>query len=83
MQGAVHVVVDSRDHGNLKMISCEYLWRLINVNVSLFPVFIDVVLHLVEVNIWRPTVNINDSQEQVLCRHHNFFKLLLQMLGAP
>ena len=83
MQRAVHIVIDSRDHRNLKMIPSEDLRWLVDVNMPLFPVFIDVVLHFVEVDIRRPTVDINNGQEQILCGHHHFPELLLHMLGAP
>lgn len=83
MQRAVHIVINSRNHRHLKMIPSEDLRWLVDVNVSLFPVLVDMVLDFVEVNIRRPTVDVNNGQEQVLCRYHHFPELLLQMLGAP
>lgn len=65
------------------MVSGEDLGRLVDVNVSLLPVFVNVVFNFVEVDIRRPTVDVNDRQEQVFGWYHHLFEFLLQMLGAP
>ena len=61
MQRAVHIVIDSRDDRHLKVVSGENLRRLVDIDVSFFPVVIDVVLDLVEIDTRRPAVDVNDG----------------------
>jgi hypothetical protein len=65
------------------VVSGENLWRLVDVDVSFFPVVVDVVLDLVEIDVGRPAVDVDDGQEEILSRDHHFFEFLLQVLGAP
>jgi hypothetical protein len=77
MQRAVHIVIDSGDDRHLKVVSGENLRRLVNIDVSFFPVVVDVVLDLVEIDTRRPAVDVNDGQEKVLSRDHHVFEFLL------
>ena len=61
MQRAVHIVIDSGDDRHLKVVSGENLRRLVDIDVSFFPVVIDVVLDLVEIDTRRPAVDVNDG----------------------
>ena len=83
MQWAVHVVIDSGNDWNFKMVSGKYLRRLVNINMSVLPILYNVVLHFVEVNVRSPTIYINDSQKQVFSWYHHFFELFLHVLSAP
>ena len=65
------------------MISGEDLGRLIDENVSVFPVVSDVVLHFVEVHVRGPAVDIDDGQEKVFSWHHHLPELFLQMFCTP
>lgn len=65
------------------MVSGEDLRWLVDENVSVLPVVSDVVLNLVEVNVWGPAVDIDDGQEKVFSRHHDLLELFLQVFCAP
>ncbi len=56
----MHVIVYSGNYWNFKMISGENLRRLINENVSFLPVLSDVIFNFIEVNVWSPTVDIDN-----------------------
>lgn len=61
MHGAMHVVINSGDHWHFEIVPGEDLGRLVNVNMSFLPVIQNMIFHFIEVNTWRPTVNINNG----------------------
>lgn len=78
-----YMVISSREGGNIKLVSSEELIGLVNVVVTFFPIFINMVLQLVHINIRHPTVNIHDSQIKILGAKIQVLKFGLHLLSAP
>lgn len=79
----MHVIINSRNYRNFEVISCEYLRRLVNKNMSFFKVLLNVSFHFAKICFRCPTININNCKEKILCRNHHFLKIFLKMLSAP
>ena len=83
IETAHYMVIGSGEGGNIKLVSSEELIGLVNVVVTVFPIFLNMVLHFVHVDIRHPTVNIHDGQIKILSRKIQVLKFGFHFLSAP
>lgn len=83
MQRTVHIIINPGYDRNFKIISCKYLWRLVNKKMLLFIILSDMIFHFIKVCIRRPAIHINNCKEKILHLDHHFSEFLLNMLCTP
>lgn len=59
----MHNVIDSGEYGDIHVVSGEYLWGLVNKQMSFFEVLDKVLLQDVKVDIGCPGVSVEDGKE--------------------
>lgn len=77
------MVIGPGQRRHIEVVSGEKLVRLINKIMPSCPIFCDMVLNLIHVDIRHPAVNVHDSQEEVLGWEIEFFELCGHLFGAP
>lgn len=83
MQRTVHVIVCSDDYWHIHIVTSIDLGWLIDEAMAEVQICIHVVLNLVEIAIWCPTVSVDYSDKHVIRVDHQLCEFVFHMLNTP